>query len=186
MTMPDDGITREQIHLRRIELRGFKRSDGLFEIVGRVTDEKPHDFRSASGNKVVPANTPLHDISVRLIIDIDMVVQEVSASTASAPYGDCFSAAPTLACLKGLKIAAGWRSEVRRLLGGAQSCTHMLELLVPMATAAYQALTVERAGRPEVLNKEGLPIKLDSCYAYANHRQIAKERWPEHYTGKTD
>jgi hypothetical protein len=180
--LPDSG-PREELHFRRIDMRGFKRADGLFEIEGRVTDRKPHDFRSPNGTKVVPATEPIHDMGVRLVIDLDMTVRDVAAFTASAPYDDCLAAGATLQVLKGLRIAGGWGSEVRRRLGGAQSCTHLMELLIPLATTAYQSLTMERMGRPDTLDAEGKPVKIDSCYAYASHRGVVLRRWPDHYTG---
>lgn len=164
-------------------MRGWKRSDGLYEVEGRVTDRKPYAFTSPSGTKVVPANEPIHDMGVKLVFDSEMLVHEVCAFTESAPYDDCISAGKTLQVLKGLRIAGGWGSEVRRRLGGAQSCTHLMEILIPMATAAYQSLTLVRTGRPDVLAADGKPVKVDSCYAYAADRGVVMRRWPNFYTG---
>ena len=186
MAEPTDDVTREELHFRRIDLRGWRRSDGLYEIEGRITDRKPHEFRSPNGTKVIPAGEPLHDMGAKLVFDDDMVVREVSAFTDSAPYDDCFDAGQTLQVLKGLRIAGGWSAEVRKRLGGAQSCTHLSEILISMATAAYQALTVVRAGRPDVVDAAGRPVKVDSCYAYASGRRLVMRRWPNFYTGPKD
>jgi hypothetical protein len=184
MTNSDVDVTREELHFRRIDMRGWRRSDGLYEIEGRVTDRKPHAFTSPNGTKVVPANEPIHDMGVKLVFDTDMLVHDVSAFTSSAPYDDCFSAGQTLQALKGMRIAGGWSSEVRRRLGGAQSCTHLMEILIPMATAAYQSLTMVRMGRPDVFDANGKPVKVDSCYAYASDRGVVMRRWPNFYTGR--
>lgn len=178
-----DSAAREELHFRRIDMRGFRRADGLFEIEGRVTDRKPHEFRSPNGTKVVAANAPIHDMGVRLVIDLDMTVQDVATFTVSAPYGDCYDAGARLQVLKGLRIAGGWGSEVRRRLGGAQSCTHLMELLIPLATTAYQSLTMMRVGRPDTLDTQGQPVKIDSCYAYSREREVVRRRWPDYYTG---
>jgi hypothetical protein len=178
-------VTREELHFRRIDMRGYKRSDGLYEVEGRVTDRKPHDFKSPNGFKLVPANEPIHDMGVTLVFDTEMLVHDVSAFTSAAPYDDCFSAGRTLQALKGLRLAGGWSSEVRKRLGGAQSCTHLVGILVPMATVAYQTLTTYRAGRPDVL-KEGKPVKIDSCYAYSTDRDVVRRKWPQYYTGPSD
>jgi len=183
MTEKDEAVTREEMHHRRIEMRGYRRSDGLFEIEGSVVDRKPHEFRAPNGDRLVPAGGAVHDISVRLIIDADMVIRDVSTSMAAVPYPDCHGAGQVLDGLKGMRIGSGWMSEVRRRLGGPQGCTHMMELLGPMATAAYQSLVAVRMTRPEVVNAQGRPVKVDSCYAYASHRQLVRRRWPEHYTG---
>ncbi|SFU09315.1 DUF2889 domain-containing protein [Paraburkholderia aspalathi] len=183
MTETDETMTREELHFRRIDMRGWKRADGLFEIEGRVTDRKPHEFTSPGGTKVVPAGAPIHDMTVKLVIDQEMCVVDVSATTHSAPYADCVSATGTLQVLKGLRIAGGWSREVRNRLGGAQSCTHLMEILTPMATAAYQSLTMARLGRPDSLDSNGKPLKVDSCFAYASNRGVVMRRWPAYYTG---
>ena len=32
---------RDPLHTRRIEINGYRRADGLFDIEGRLTDTKP-------------------------------------------------------------------------------------------------------------------------------------------------
>ena len=185
ISQPADGpeITREEMHFRRIDMRGYRRSDGLYEVEGRVTDRKPHDFTSPNGFKRVPADQPIHDMGVRLVFDEHMTVHAVHAFTESAPYDSCFEAPATLQTLVGLRLAAGWSSEVRKRLSGAASCSHLKEILVPMATVAYQTLTMLRSSRPDILNAEGVPVKIDSCYAYSRGRDVVKRKWPGYYVG---
>ena len=181
---PDDGaVTREELHFRRIDMRGWRRSDGLYEVEGRVIDQKPQVYKSPNGFKVVPPGEPIHDMGVKLVFDEDMLVHSVSAFTASAPFDDCFAAGKSLQTIKGLRIAGGWSSEVRRRLGGAQSCTHLIGILIPMGTVAYQSLTKVRYSRPQKVNFEGVPVKVDSCYAYAANRELVMRKWPGSYTG---
>jgi hypothetical protein len=180
----DTPVTREELHFRRIDMRGWRRSDGLFEVEGRVTDRKPHEFKVPNGTKVVPPNAALHDMGVKLVFDDDMLVHDVFAFTDAAPYTDCLTAGETLQTLKGMRIAAGWSAEVTRRLAGANSCTHLMQLLIPMGTTAFQSLTTLRMDRPDVLNVEGQPKKINSCYAYAAERNIVMHKWPTFYTGK--
>jgi hypothetical protein len=180
----DDRITREELHFRRIDMRGWRRSDGLFEVEGRVTDRKPHAFKVPNGTKVVPPNAALHDMGVKLVFDDDMWVHDVFAFTDAAPYADCIAAGSSLQTLKGMRIAAGWSTEVTRRLAGANSCTHLMQLLIPMGTTAFQSLSMLRMERPDELNAEGQPKKINSCYAYAADRSIVMHKWPAFYTGK--
>jgi hypothetical protein len=181
---PNDPLTREELHFRRIDMRGWRRSDGLFEVEGRVTDRKPHEFQVPNGTKVVPANAPLHDMGVKLVFDDNMLVHDVFAFTDAAPYTDCLAAGPTLQTLKGMRIAAGWGAEVTRRLAGANSCTHLMQLLIPMGTTAFQSLTTVRMDRPEPVNAEGKPVKINSCFAYAADRSLVMHKWPAFYTGQ--
>ena len=71
---------------------------------------------------------------------------------------------------------------MKELLGGAQGCTHLAELLGSVATTAFQTLSPVRLARPEVRNG-GAPVKIDSCYAYASTGELVRRRWPEFYMG---
>jgi hypothetical protein len=54
-------------------------------------------------------------------------------------------ATASLAQLKGLRIGAGFGRIARERLSGAQGCTHLNELLIPLATTAFQTLSPVRA-----------------------------------------
>jgi hypothetical protein len=173
------GTTKEELHFRRIDMRGFRRSDGLFEIEGRVIDQKPYDYSASSGSRFVPANEPIHNLGVRLIFDEDMLVRAVETFTVAAPYTECPEGGRALQALIGVSMTRGWSNEVRSRLVGARSCTHLRELLIPLASAAFQSLSVIRAGRPEKVDANGRPAKIDSCYAYRTHGELVLHRWPQ-------
>jgi hypothetical protein len=176
----DDLAGREELHFRRIDMRGYRRQDGLYEVEGRVVDRKPHDSSAIAG-RAVPAEEPIHDMGVRLVFDERMVVLEVETFTDAAPYTQCPAGGLALQSLKGLRMTAGWNREVRSRLSGARSCTHLMELLAPLATVAFQSLSAPRRGRPEQVDATGRPVKVDSCYAYGAGRELVRRRWPEYY-----
>jgi len=172
-------ITREELHFRRIDMRGYKRSDGLFEVEGRVTDRKSYEFVPWRGGKEVPAGEPLHDMGVRLVFDQSLKVHAVETFTEAHPYPVCPEGGRALQALVGLRMASGWNKEVRSRLANAASCTHLKELLGPMATVAYQALSQENRDKPERLDANGRPLKIDSCYAYAADGELVRVHWPQ-------
>lgn len=171
-------VEREELHHRQLDLRFFKRSDGLFEIEGRLLDRKTHPFRRVLHDRDTPPGTPLHDITVRLVIDDGLLVHDASASYAASPFHVCHEAASTLAPLKGLRIGAGWNKRVRELLSGAASCTHIRELLGPMATTAFQGLAPQRLARMTDPRSDEHQGKVDSCYAYARDGEVVARLWP--------
>jgi len=174
---------RRKIHTRVVECHGYHRDDGLWDIEGHLTDVKTDTFSSPQG-RTVPAEEPIHEMCIRLTIDEELVVHDIVAVTEHAPYPACPAAASALSSLRGSRIAAGWSSEVRRRLGGKAGCTHLREMLGPLATTAYQTLTAARSGRPESLDKDGRPVRIDSCYAYASDGELARLRWPHLFTGE--
>src|SRR3954468_10687043 len=175
-------VAREELHLRRIELRGYRRDDGLYDIEARMTDTKSHDLK-LEHRETLPAGAPLHDMWMRLVVDEDLTVHDVVASTDAAPFAICPEATSTLAPLKGMRIGAGWTIAVKSLFAGARGCTHLTELLIPLATTAFQTLSQVRQARPATLNSRGRPVKIDSCYAYSSQRVVVERRWPEFYDG---
>ena len=181
MPLPDSGPRRE-IHHRQIEMRGYQREDGLYEIDGRVTDRKTYDFQP-EGGQAFKKGEPLHDMWVRLVVDAELNVRDVIAVTDSHPYRQCPEASAALKSLVGLSIMKGWAKAVNERLGGEKSCSHQKELLIPLASAAFQTLTSYRLSLPTRLDAHGRPVKLNSCYAYGTDRELVLKRYPAFYTG---
>lgn len=174
-------VAREELHFRRIDMRGYRRRDGLFEVEGRVTDCKPDNYVPAGFGVTVPAGTPVHDMGVRLVFDEHMVVRDVASFMDATPFPVCLGGGGALRAMVGARMGSGWNREVRARLAGARSCTHLMELLIPMATTAVQSMAVLRNSRPERHNAEGQPAQIDSCYAFGAGREIVQRRWPDFY-----
>ena len=175
---------RKLIHTRAIECKGYEREDGLWDIQARLTDTKtqPH-LRRHGGRERLPGE-PVHDMWLRLTIDLDFVIHDAEASTDASPYPACGDITPNFKSLIGLKIGAGWRREIQTRLGGVKGCTHLVELLGPLGTTAFQATNRARemrnAGKPLVKK----PFQINSCHVYKDDAPAVLERWPEFFTGK--
>lgn len=171
---------REEMHLRRVECRGFRRADGRWDIEGRIVDTKTYAFDNEWRGRVMPG-TPVHDMSVRITIDEDFVVHDAVAVTEASPFRICPEAAGAIKSIVGLRIGSGWNRKVKEKLGRTNGCTHIMELLGPMATTAIQSLVMVR--RAKALASDKPPPMIDQCYAYASDREVVKKRFPAHYTG---
>ena len=169
---------RQAQHSRTISMQGFLRQDGFYEVDAHLVDTKT-SVLSVNGGRVVQAGDPIHDMSVRLVFDTDLQVVDVVASIDAAPHPPCPDAVHAMAALKGLRIGKGWSAAVRERLGGALGCTHLMELLTPMATVAFHTLAKVLHARPLALDTNGRPKKIDSCYAYAGNREVVQRLWPQ-------
>ncbi len=178
-------VPRDELHLRRIELRGYRRADGLYDIEARMVDTKQHELR-LGGGRVVPPEAPVHDMSIRLVVDEDLNVIDIVASTDASPFDVCCEATQTLQSIKGTRIGAGWSTVIRQRLSGRDGCTHLVELLRPLGTVAFQTLSPVRQARPVAVDANGRPRKIDSCYAYASDREVVQRLWPMHYDGAAE
>lgn len=178
--MSTEAVTREELHHRSVDLRFFRRSDGLFEIEGRLIDTKSHPFRRLLAEKDTPPGQHLHDITVRLVLDPELQVQAADAEMRATPFNICVGAAGTLQPLVGLRIGAGWNKRVRELLGGAASCTHIVELLGPMATTVLQGFAPQRmANINSPSNDAQRQPRVDSCYGFAAEREVVARLFPQ-------
>jgi hypothetical protein len=90
---------------------------------------------------------------------------------------------PAFARLEGLRVGAGWRRAVQERLGGVQGCTHLVELLGPIATTAYQTIHVWRARHEPSLETDRPPRHLNSCHALARDGELVRDHYPRWYTG---
>jgi hypothetical protein len=176
---------REHLHTRRVECHGYRRADGLWEIEGHMSDTRTSDIALRHASRTVKAGEPLHDMSVRIVVDDEFTILAVAACQDAAPTGICGEAVAPMQQLVGLRIAAGFTNAVKQRLGGAQGCTHLMELMWPIATTAYQTLAGSRIDKmlaPAEAGKK--PAKIDSCWAYGAQREIVKKLWPEYHTGE--
>ncbi|RYX91478.1 MAG: DUF2889 domain-containing protein [Comamonadaceae bacterium] len=136
--MTEAAVPRKLIHTRRIVCEGYEREDGLLDIEGTLTDTKPEPIRMVE--KSLDANQPIHRMTVRLTIDRDRLIHAAAAITHDSPYRVCGDITASYGQLVGLRIEPGFTRTVKRMFRGTLGCSHMTELLPPMATVAFQML----------------------------------------------
>lgn len=174
---------RELKHTRQIECKGYERADGLWDIEGHLVDTKTYVHTRHQGGRERQPGEPVHNMWLRLTIDLDLKIHEAVAATDASPYAHCGSITPDFAGLKGITIGKGWRHQVMDLLGGVKGCTHLVELLGPLATTAFQATGRAREARNKTLAIVKKPYQINSCHVYKDDSNEVRERWPQYYTG---
>lgn len=124
---PQDPLTRTLLHTREIICKGYQRSDGLLDIEGRLLDltNEPTDLPFHQ----VPGGGAIHDMHLVMTLDTDMVIQNITATTAVGASQFCAGAAPVYSRLQGLKITKGFKQQMKTIVGGTSGCTHLTELL---------------------------------------------------------
>lgn len=184
-------VPRELLHLRDIELRGYRRADGLFDIEAGLRDTKTYAFSNAERGRIDPG-VPLHRMLARMTLNEDMEITAFEAVTEFGPYGICPSAAPNFARLAGLRVGRGFLKAANERIGGVHGCTHLRELLGQMGTVAFQTLYAVRVKRDAAPNAVDTaqqaepprkPMLLGTCKAYAPDSPVVARQWPQFYTG---
>jgi hypothetical protein len=173
----ENTVGREPLHRRAVEIQGYKREDGLYDIEGHLVDSKPYDFKLAAGLR--RAGEPVHDMWLRITVDRTLTIVDAAASMDAMPYvGDCSAIEPAYRKLVGLAIRPGFHQRLKELLGGVRGCTHVTELAGMLATAAFQTMAGQRIQDPDQK-----PFQLDRCHALAATSPAVGRYYPRWYQG---
>jgi len=179
MTSDADAAGRRLIHERHVECRGYLRPDGLWDIEGRLADVKTHPVALTEG-RTVEAGQTYHGMTIRVTLDDEFTIHEVELSMPNVPTSECRGAVPAYDQLIGLRIGPGFSRRVKEMFGKTRGCIHLTELLLPIATTAFQTIPMARAiVAPRNANDaDALPhafVELvDTCHALRANGPIAQ------------
>jgi hypothetical protein len=182
-----DAKSRKFLNRRTITCEGYARDEGLLEIEGRLVDVRSAETTNLWRGTLKPGDA-LHDMSIRLTVDAELMISSVEVVTDSAPFPACRDVPPNLQQLVGLTIARGFKQVVRTRIPVTDGCTHLLALLDTIAATAVQtrasfararhpteqpvALSARNAARSELI---------DSCHGYAADGAVVEKLWPMHF-----
>jgi len=184
---------RKPLHTRSIVCDGFLRDDGDFDIEARILDTKAYAYTEPFRGRRMPGE-PVHDMLVRLTVTADMTVRAIEVDMPQTPYGTCQGARAAFQGLVGARIGPGWRKAVNEAVGGVSGCTHVRELLFPMATVAFQTIggwssdeaqAASKSQGEQPVRRSGKPYFLDGCISWASDGEIVAQLHPEYARPRT-
>lgn len=177
-------VKRELIHRRQIQCDGYEREDGLWDIEAHMTDVKTYDMDNRDRGGKILAGDQLHDMWLRLTIDENYMIHDVEAVIDKSPYSLCPSIVEQFKKLKGHRIAAGFTRLTKDLFAGIQGCTHLREMLAPMATTAFQA--THKIRHKKLRESGSKPVILNTCHAMADSSEVVRDFYPKFYRPKNE
>ncbi|MEO8298602.1 MAG: DUF2889 domain-containing protein [Burkholderiales bacterium] len=183
MPMPP-AAPRRPLHTRTVVTRGFLRDDGMWDIEGELLDVKEYVYEDRERG-AMPPGQPEHLMRVRLTLDQAMVVRACYIDMAEIPFDYCAGAANGQDRLVGVTLGAGWRQAVGVAMKGIKGCTHVREVLLAMATTAFQTVSAYReqfepeSGMPQGTNGE-LPFFLNGCRSWDVAGPVVAKFFPEY------
>ena len=177
MSLPQS-VEREHLHSRRVSCDAFQRADGLWDIDGHMTDVKHYRVEANEEGRSVEAGEPYHDMSIRITIDKQFLIHEVHASMQATPFKMCPKITNAFKRLEGTRLGPGWHRKTRDLLGGVKGCTHLHELLKPVATTAVQAIWPMM---DENMRQYSAALALNSCHTWSQSSDVVREYFPQLY-----
>jgi len=151
-------------HTRAITVDAYARDDGLWDLDARISDVKVRDIVLASG--VREGGMPVHDLTLRVTIDRDMLIVDAEAASDAVPYpGFCDTIGPAYKKLVGLSLMKHFRLHLKDRLSGVLGCTHLTELAQVLPTAAIQAFADEAITARDGADAAQRPFEIDRCHA---------------------
>jgi len=173
-------VPRQLLHRRIVQCIGYRREDGLWDIEGQLVDTKAYSFPNEDRGGVIQAGEPLHEMWIRLTVDDQFQIRDVEARTDAAPFGLCPAITSRYRQLIGVRVGPGWSLKLKELFTGVQGCTHMTELLGPVATTFFQTVYGQRYDEEDAkpaADRAPPPVST-SVPACANQSQVEKNRGP--------
>lgn len=166
-------VERQARHIRRVNYQSFERSDGLWDIEGELIDTKAIDIPRMRGGTLT-AGTPIHHMHIRVTIDTELTVHAIEAVMDSHPLQGCPGALAAMQRMVGCNMARGWRKAIDANLQDVVGCTHMRELLMNMATAAFQSILSAFNSAPDQP-----PSFLGRCTGWDTRGAAVQEFYPQ-------
>ena len=176
-------MARKLMHTRNIKLCGYQRTDGLWDIEAQLIDSRSYDSGSVERG-TIPAGESVHDLMVCVTVDDNLVVQSITSSMTANPFQNCPGALPPLAKLQGASLGPGWRRAIEMHLGQDQGCTHIREMLLQVATTAYQTIPVwfaQKTGDVVPVIDGKPPQHLGQCHAWSLSGPVVARLYPQFF-----
>jgi hypothetical protein len=108
-------------HTRAVTYHGYRRDDGLWDIEAHLHDSKPAPYEVPGEKKWAP-NEAIHDMSIRLTVNAQLVVQDIAVAMPSTPHDDCVSTQAPMQAMIGCSLTSGWRKAIEERLGREKGC----------------------------------------------------------------
>lgn len=171
-------VKRIPLHTRRIEVQGFLREDGLWEVEGSLSDIKADSIELADRG-LLPVGKPLHQMNLLLTVDKSLTIVEAIAEMNATPYQDCSRASEQYDKLVGIRIGPGWMDQVKNAIGRPTGCTHLTEMLPVLATGLMQTITGYRVHieNNDINTEQDKRMLLNSCFGFREGGRAEKIHW---------
>ncbi|MGA9109360.1 MAG: DUF2889 domain-containing protein [Smithella sp.] len=167
----------KKLHTRTIEVTTYDYDGQRIIIEGFLKDDRFQESHLITGEKFPPG--VIHHMEVKLLVNCsNLMIEDVDVDLISVPREICNETVECLAPIKGLIITRGFTSKVKKIAGGVNGCTHLVELMLAMGPAAIQGFAAYEAQKPSGLNKEHAETMakylVNTCYAWREDGPFVK------------
>jgi hypothetical protein len=164
---------KELVHNREISIRTFDLADHTILVEGSLID---HRYRPWE-NETLGESKLVHHMRIRLKVKgPGMLIEQAEATMPHHPREGCPVVLPWIRQLEGLRIAQGFSSKVKKVIGGTKGCAHLTSLVTAMGPAAVQgywsAYGVERVKMS--IHEQAIKNVINTCYLWREDGPLVK------------
>ena len=166
-----------KIHTRNIEISTYESGGENIIVEGILKEDRLIPFYHNSGEKHPPQT--VHNMVIQMLVECSsLTIREINVEMPETPHEECIQTANSIQKIKGLSIAPGFTSKVKKALGGLNGCLHLTTLVLAMAPAIIQGYWVYR-NKEKADNKISPEIikdyLIDTCWVWRKDGPLAEE-----------
>jgi len=167
----------EEIHNRNLNISSYIVDDEHILISGELKEKNLITVYERSGESIEP--NVFHHMQIQLLVKrAELKIVDIYVKIPGAPHDDiCREMENSLDEIKGLVIAPGFTSKVKKIAGGIKGCVHLTTLLLSMAPAALQGYWIFEARKEHRSENSEFDIGeylIDACWAWRKDGPLAK------------
>ncbi|MBW2589222.1 MAG: DUF2889 domain-containing protein [Deltaproteobacteria bacterium] len=166
-----------KIHTRNIEISTYESGGENIIVEGILKEDRLIPFYQNSGKKHPPQT--VHNMIIQILVECSsLTIREINVEMPATPHEDCIQTSNSLQKLKGLRIAPGFTSKVKKALGGINGCLHLTTLVLAMAPAIIQGYWVYRnkeKGDNEISPEIVKDYLIDTCWVWRKDGPLVEE-----------
>jgi hypothetical protein len=152
-------------HTRTKEVSVYEYDEQRFVVEGCLTDRRPHAYYSAAAGKQPPGI--LHQMIVHLLVDkATLEIENLHVKMPVIPDKACLEMINSIESVKGLRIARGFVSKIKMLAGHGKGCTHLIELLMEMASSSIQGRIAYKQDQAPIPTTEIINMMSGTCWTW--------------------
>jgi len=135
-----------KIHSRSIEISTYEYDEEHIVVEGILKDDLLIPIY-VSGKEKQP-HSP-HHMMIQLLIECSsLTIKDINVEMPTIPYEWCNETSGSLDPIKGLKIAPGFTSKVKKILRESKRCLHLTTLLLAIVSTVMQGYWTYNARKP--------------------------------------
>ena len=167
----------EKIHNRNLNISSYIVDDEHILITGEFKERNLITVYEKSGETIEP--NVFHHMQIQLLVKIsELKIVDIHTKIPGAPHDDlCREMENSFDKIKGLNIAPGFTSKVKKIAGGIKGCVHLTTLLLSMAPAALQGYWIFEARNKNRTENSEFDIGeylIDTCWAWRKDGPLVK------------